>query len=97
MTPIPRMWFPLVCCAMVCAAGRRTARRARDSARARANACYGNGSGIGARDHGMSTAEYAVGTLAAVAFAGVLYAVVSSEKTRNLISSVVEHALSVPM
>ena len=45
----------------------------------------------------MSTAEYAVGTLAAVAFAGVLYAVISSSATRDLISSVVERALSVPM
>ncbi|MCK9895157.1 DUF4244 domain-containing protein [Frankia sp. AgB32] len=46
-------------------------------------------------DHGMSTAEYAVGTLAAVAFAGVLYAVVSSAATHSLISSVVQRALSV--
>jgi hypothetical protein len=48
-------------------------------------------------DAGMSTAEYAVGTVAAVAFAGVLYAVVSSSATRELISSVVERALSVPI
>ncbi|WP_035753718.1 DUF4244 domain-containing protein [Parafrankia discariae] len=45
-------------------------------------------------DAGMSTAEYAVGTLAAVAFAGVLYAVVSSSATRSLISSVVQRALT---
>jgi hypothetical protein len=48
-----------------------------------------------ARDLGMSTAEYAVGTLAAVAFAGVLYAVVTSSATRALVSSVVQRALSV--
>lgn len=46
-------------------------------------------------DAGMSTAEYAVGTLAAVAFAGVLYAVVSSSTTREMISSVVQRALTV--
>ncbi|THJ70132.1 DUF4244 domain-containing protein [Candidatus Frankia alpina] len=50
--------------------------------------------GTGSRDLGMSTAEYAVGTLAAVAFAGVLYAVVSSSTTRSLVSSVVQRALT---
>ncbi len=50
--------------------------------------------GTGGRDLGMSTAEYAVGTLTAVAFAGVLYAVVSSSATRSLVSSVVQRALT---
>jgi hypothetical protein len=49
-----------------------------------------------ARDAGMSTAEYAVGTVAAVAFAGVLYAVVTSSATRYLITSVVDRALALP-
>jgi hypothetical protein len=49
-----------------------------------------------ARDAGMSTAEYAVGTVAAVAFAGVLYAVISSPATRDVISSVVQRALAIP-
>jgi hypothetical protein len=44
----------------------------------------------------MSTAEYAVGTVAAVAFAGVLYAVVSSSATHDLIMSVVRRALTLP-
>jgi Protein of unknown function (DUF4244) len=48
------------------------------------------------RDDGMSTAEYAVGTVAAVAFAGVLYAVVSSSATHDMISSVVRRALTLP-
>lgn len=48
------------------------------------------------RDAGMSTAEYAVGTVAAVAFAGVLYAVVSSSATHDLIMSVVRRALTLP-
>ncbi|MBL7493877.1 DUF4244 domain-containing protein [Frankia sp. AgB1.9] len=47
-------------------------------------------------DAGMSTAEYAVGTVAAVAFAGVLYAVVSSSATHDLIMSVVRRALTLP-
>ena len=49
----------------------------------------------GQSDAGMSTAEYAIGTLAAVAFAGVLYAVVSSSATRSMISSVVQRALTI--
>jgi hypothetical protein len=49
-----------------------------------------------AGDAGMSTAEYAVGTVAAVAFAGVLYAVVSSPKTRDIIASIIERALTIP-
>ncbi|OHV32980.1 MULTISPECIES: DUF4244 domain-containing protein [Pseudofrankia] len=48
------------------------------------------------RDAGMSTAEYAVGTVAAVAFAGVLYAVVSSSATQEMIMSVVRRALTLP-
>ena len=63
----------------------------------RRSSVAGPAAGAGRGDAGMSTAEYAVGTVAAVAFAGVLYAVISSEATRNLIASVVERALSVPM
>ncbi|MBX6390408.1 MAG: DUF4244 domain-containing protein [Frankia sp.] len=44
----------------------------------------------------MSTAEYAVGTVAAVAFAGGLYAVISSSATREMIESVVRQALTLP-
>jgi hypothetical protein len=44
----------------------------------------------------MSTAEYAVGTVAAVAFAGVLYAVVRSPATQDMITSVVHRALTLP-
>ncbi|MBL7496250.1 DUF4244 domain-containing protein [Frankia sp. CNm7] len=50
----------------------------------------------GGRDAGMSTAEYAVGTVAAVAFAGVLYAAVSSSATQDMIMSIVRRALSAP-
>jgi len=44
-------------------------------------------------DAGMNTAEYAVGTLAAVAFAGVLLKVVTSDPIANAISAVISRAL----
>lgn len=45
-------------------------------------------------DAGMSTAEYAIGTVAACAFAGVLYGVVRSGAVATLLQGVVERALS---
>lgn len=48
-----------------------------------------------AREAGMTTAEYAVGTLAACAFAAVLLAVVKSGGIKSLLSGVIEAALSV--
>jgi len=42
----------------------------------------------------MTTAEYAVGTLAACAFAAVLLAVVSSDSVRGIIARVITTALS---
>jgi hypothetical protein len=49
----------------------------------------------GAGDDGMSTAEYAIGTIAAAAFAAVLYAVVTGDSVADGVKSLVEHALSV--
>ncbi|HLV58863.1 MAG TPA: DUF4244 domain-containing protein [Natronosporangium sp.] len=46
-----------------------------------------------APDAGMNTAEYAVGTLAAVAFAGILLAVLTSDPVRAALQAVVERAL----
>lgn len=46
-------------------------------------------------DDGMSTAEYAVGTVAAVAFAGVLYLVVSGDSVAEAMRAVIQHALTV--
>ena len=46
-------------------------------------------------DRGMSTAEYAVGTLAACAFAAVLYKVVSSDAVSAALQAVVGRALDV--
>jgi Protein of unknown function (DUF4244) len=44
-------------------------------------------------DAGMSTAEYAVGTVAAVAFAVVLYKIVRSPAVSSALSSIVTKAL----
>lgn len=44
-------------------------------------------------DAGMSTAEYAVGTVAAVAFAVVLYKVVRSPAVSHALASIVQSAL----
>jgi hypothetical protein len=47
------------------------------------------------RDAGMTTAEYAVGTVAACGFAGVLYKVVTSDSVSRMLHDLVERALSV--
>jgi hypothetical protein len=44
-------------------------------------------------DDGMNTAEYAVGTLAAVAFAGVLLKVLTSPATQASLAKVISEAL----
>ena len=44
---------------------------------------------------GMSTAEYAVGTVAAVSFAAVLIAVVRSDAVRSALTSIITNALHV--
>lgn len=44
-------------------------------------------------DAGMSTAEYAVGTIAAVAFAGVLFKVVSSPGVQAALTAIIQRAL----
>jgi hypothetical protein len=45
-------------------------------------------------ESGMSTAEYAVGTLAAVAFAGILLKVVTSGPVQSALTALIEKALS---
>ena len=44
------------------------------------------------RERGMTTAEYAVGTIAACAFAGLLIKLVSSGSTLEMLTSVVRRA-----
>jgi hypothetical protein len=46
-----------------------------------------------ASDLGMTTAEYAVGTVAAVAFAAVLYKIVRSPAVSSALTSIVTSAL----
>jgi hypothetical protein len=64
---------------------RRMVRRAGGKLRLRGN------------DAGMSTAEYAVGTIAAVAFAAVLYRVVRSPEVQSTLTSIVTSALHVSL
>ncbi|WP_278314351.1 DUF4244 domain-containing protein [Lolliginicoccus levis] len=45
-------------------------------------------------DEGMSTVEYAIGTVAAAAFAALLYAVVSSDAVVGALTRIIEQALS---
>ncbi|MEU2734719.1 DUF4244 domain-containing protein [Streptomyces sp. NPDC059697] len=49
------------------------------------------------RDAGMVTSEYAVGVLAAVAFAAVLYKVVTSGQVGAELQDIVGRALNAPM
>jgi hypothetical protein len=44
-------------------------------------------------DNGMNTAEYAVGTLAAVAFAGLLLKVVTSDTVQQALTAMFQRAL----
>lgn len=45
-------------------------------------------------DAGMTTAEYAVGTIAAVAFAGLLLKVLTSDTVSAALNGIIEEALS---
>lgn len=55
----------------------------------------GWGRGRWAGDSGMTTSEYAVGTIAACAFAAVLYKVVSSDAVSAALQAAVGRALNV--
>jgi hypothetical protein len=55
--------------------------------------------GLGTRtgldsDDGMSTAEYAIGTIAAAAFAGILYAVVTNTAVVSQLTALIHRALT---
>lgn len=47
------------------------------------------------RDAGMATAEYAIVMLAAAAFAGLLMLVLRSDAVREMLTSIVQQALSI--
>ena len=46
-------------------------------------------------DEGMTTAEYAVGTVAACGFAGLLLKLLTSPEIRDLLQGAVHHAFAV--
>ncbi|MEV0079311.1 DUF4244 domain-containing protein [Nocardia neocaledoniensis] len=45
-------------------------------------------------DDGMSTAEYAIGTIAAAAFGAVLYGVVTGDSIVNALTQIIDKALA---
>ncbi len=65
---------------------RRRLRRWQDRARARLRS--------GLRDAGMTTAEYAIGTLAACGFAALLVTILRGSAVRGLLLGIVQKALA---
>jgi hypothetical protein len=51
--------------------------------------------GAGTPDGGMTTAEYAVGTVAACGFGGLLYKILTSDAVMTMLRDLIERALSV--
>lgn len=49
---------------------------------------------IGGEDSGMTTAEYAVGTVAACGFGGVLIELLTSDSIQTLLGNVIRDAFS---
>jgi Flp pilus assembly pilin Flp len=45
-------------------------------------------------DGGSATAEYAIATLAAVGFAGLLVVILRSDAVRGMLTNLIQHALS---
>ena len=45
-------------------------------------------------DHGMSTVEYAIGTIAAAAFGAILYTVVTGDSIVTALTNIISRALS---
>ncbi|MGI5126939.1 DUF4244 domain-containing protein [Pseudonocardia sp. CA-107938] len=50
--------------------------------------------GLATDDSGMSTVEYAIGTIAAAAFAAILYAVVSGDSIVGALTTLIQRALT---
>ncbi|MDF3300673.1 DUF4244 domain-containing protein [Streptomyces tropicalis] len=66
-------------------------------ARARMRALVVRVRTLGRRDAGMVTSEYAMGIIAAVAFAVLLYEVVTSGQVKAELQAIVKRALSARM
>jgi hypothetical protein len=54
----------------------------------------GAGAGSGSGDAGAATAEYAIATMAAVAFAGLLVVILQSDEVRGMLLDLVRRALT---
>jgi len=50
--------------------------------------------GMSERERGMATAEYAIATVAAAGFAGVLIVILRSDEVRGLLLAIIRSALS---
>jgi hypothetical protein len=48
------------------------------------------------RDEGAVTAEYAIATIAAVGFAGLLVVILRSDAVRGMLTDLIRHALALP-
>ena len=49
---------------------------------------------LAADDSGMSTVEYAIGTIAAAAFGGILYSVVTGDSVVGALTNIINRALT---
>lgn len=49
---------------------------------------------LAADDEGMSTAEYAIGTIAAAAFGAILYTVISGDNVVSALTGIIDKALN---
>ena len=49
---------------------------------------------LAADDEGMSTAEYAIGTIAAAAFGAILYTVISGDNIVSALTGIIDKALN---
>ncbi len=47
-------------------------------------------------DEGAATAEYAIATMAAVGFAGLLVVIMRSDEVRGMLTDIIRSALSIP-
>lgn len=52
--------------------------------------------GAGGPEDGMATAEYAIATIAAVGFAGLLIVILKSDLVRGFLERIISSALSIP-
>lgn len=78
------------------AAGRRKLRRARRRWAVRVQLVRLWLGRRAAGQHGMATAEYAIATLGAVAFAGLLVVIMRSDEVRGFLLGIIRAALAMP-